>query len=270
LWELYRYPNGIREFLQWYRNDVPNDYPYNLEKAFQFNDNHEENLKRAEEAWRPAPPTMPPPGYTGKMPFATLCDPRLEASAPPNAREWSGTIPPPEGRGTRYGFHYTELHSALAGKDIVSILPAQTAVYTGNAYLEPSPWSYSGGINIGLWFRSRPPENMNPTAIVFTKPEAAKHVAIIYTLQEQLWSTTLNDISLGLYESGIRTKTVKFSVSGRGYGDNYGFVLVENVNVQAGNEVRLQLDGIDVAYNTRLFTPNYTNLGIDYIILYND
>ncbi|MCL2878677.1 MAG: glycoside hydrolase family 26 protein [Treponema sp.] len=237
VWEVYRYPNGSREFLAWFRNDVPADYPYNLEKD-------------PKNAWRPVAPSLPPPApwYTGK---------------------------PPREPTTHYASKPEDLIAALAGKQIVDVLSAQEAIYTGSAWLAPSPWSYSGGVNVGLAFRTRPAANMNPTSIIFKKPKEAQHVIVVYSLLQQLWRQTIpelggGDLQIGLYESGIRVKTVPIKIGDRGYGDSYNFTVVENVNVQGGNELRLQMDAEDVAYNTRPLTPNYETLDIDYVILYND
>jgi len=168
------------------------------------------------------------------------------------------------------GFSVDKLHGMLASKEIVDVMLAQDAWYTGNTWLVTNPWAYAGGVLVGMDFRNRPADNMNPSAVTFRKPKAAKHVIIVYKLQQQLWRQTMKGVQLGLYESGIRTKTVHFPVAGRGYGDLFGFVKIENVNVQEGNELRLQMDGEDMPNNRQTGTPKWTELGIDYVILYND
>jgi hypothetical protein len=158
----------------------------------------------------------------------------------------------------------------LGGKTRVKELLARDGVITGKTSLGSDPWAYSGGILVSLEAKTIPESHLKPTAITFRDNPKADHMVIVYQLWRQNWDQSTIGMQFGLYLNGVRIKTVKTEVGGRGWWDSYGYVVYQNINIPQGAEIRFQIDAEDIGPNTKSGTPEWTPINIDYALLYND
>jgi hypothetical protein len=152
----------------------------------------------------------------------------------------------------------------------VTELLARDGVITGSTWLTSDPWAYAGGILVSMEAKAVPDSRLPPTAITFRDTPKAKHMAIVYQLWRQNWDQSTVGMQFGLYLNGVRIKTVRTEVGGRGWRDSYGYVVYPNINILPGDEIRFQIDQEDIAPNNRQNTPEWTPISIDYALLYND
>jgi hypothetical protein len=158
----------------------------------------------------------------------------------------------------------------LAGKTPVKELLAKDGLITGSTSMAADPWAYSGGILVSLEAKTIPNANLKPTAITFRDAPGAQHLVIVYQLWRQNWDQSTVGMQFGMYLNGVRIKTVRTAVGGRGWWDSYGYAVYQNINLPAGAEIRFQIDQEDIAPNNRQGTPEWTPINIDYALLYND
>ncbi|MDR0388418.1 MAG: glycoside hydrolase family 26 protein [Treponema sp.] len=158
----------------------------------------------------------------------------------------------------------------LDGKTPVKELLAKDGMITGSTWLTSDPWAYAGGILGSLESKSVPDSHLKPTAITFRDSPGAKHLVIVYQLWRQNWDQSTVGMQFGLYLNGVRIKTVRTQVGGRGWWDSYGYVVYQNMDIPPGAEIRFQVDQEDVNPNNRQGTPEWTPINIDYALLYND
>jgi hypothetical protein len=211
MYDLYRYPNASREFLNlWRIGGAPEGYPY------------------AQEQNHLAPRVVP-------------------AAYPPDPAK----IP------------------ELTGKSPVKELLAKDGVITGSTRLTSDPWAYSGGIVVSMEAKTVPDSHLKPTAITFRDNPAAQNMVIVYQLWKQNWDKSTIGMQFGLYLNGVRIKTVRTEVGGRGWRDSYGYVVYQNINIPQGAEIRFQIDSEDIGPNNKQGTPEWTPVNIDYALLYD-
>jgi hypothetical protein len=159
----------------------------------------------------------------------------------------------------------------LSGKTQIKELLARDGVITGSTWTTSDPWAYAGGILVSMESKNVPDSRLPPTAITFRdNPEAKQHMAIVYQLWRQNWDQSTVGMQFGLYLNGVRIKTVRTEVGGRGWHDSYGYVVYPNINIPEGAEIRFQIDQEDITPNNRQGTPEWTPISIDYALLYND
>jgi len=146
------------------------------------------------------------------------------------------------------------------------ILYGRDAEITGDASFYCDLWAYAGEVLGGLYTRTSRPLNQAPTALTFRNVPAAQRAFIV--CQQVGQEVGPNPVKhFGLYINGIRVASLSNPPhDDRGWMNAYSYITLDNINLPAGADIKLQTDAEDAVQNT----DDYNPLGIDYIYLYND